>query len=61
VIAWVIAGAIYFTPSIIAKWIEHRQTLAIFILNLFLGWTYVGWVVALVWAVTKDREDSGKS
>jgi Uncharacterised protein family UPF0547/Superinfection immunity protein len=24
------------------------------VLNLFLGWTVVGWVISLVWAVTKD-------
>jgi hypothetical protein len=25
-----------------------------FLLNLFLGWTMIGWVVALVWAVKTD-------
>ena len=30
-------------------------------LNLFLGWTLVGWVVALVWAVTaKDKSQERK-
>ena len=28
-----------------------------FALNLFLGWTLLGWVVALVWARTKDPQD----
>jgi hypothetical protein len=28
---------------------------AIFVLNLFLGWTLIGWVVALVWAVSEDK------
>jgi hypothetical protein len=41
----------YFIPALIAA-IRQRQTLAIFVLNLFLGWTFVGWVVALVWACT---------
>jgi hypothetical protein len=26
----------------------------IFLLNLFLGWTVVGWVVALIWAITSE-------
>ena len=44
----------YFLPSILALARSKRDTLAIFLLNLFLGWTGVGWVVALVWAVKQD-------
>jgi hypothetical protein len=29
------------------------------VLNLFLGWTFVGWVVSLAWAFTGDTEDPG--
>ena len=44
---------VYFLPSIVA-WDKGRANLtAIAILNLLLGWTFVGWVVALVWALTK--------
>jgi len=32
---------------------EHHQTPAIVVLNVFLGWTGVFWVLALVWASTK--------
>jgi hypothetical protein len=46
------AGFFYFIPSIVAKGRHHRQSLAVFILNLFLGWTCLGWVIALVWACT---------
>jgi len=42
----------YFLPSIIGY--NKRNASAIFLLNLFLGWTLVGWVVALVWSVTYD-------
>jgi Superinfection immunity protein len=45
---------LYFLPSIIALARSKRNLLAIFLLNFFLGWTAVGWVVALVWAVTAD-------
>jgi hypothetical protein len=44
----------YFLPSIIALIKSKRDTLAIFLLNLFLGWSVIGWVVALVWAVKND-------
>jgi len=44
----------YFLPSIIALARSKRDLLAIFLLNLFLGWSVIGWVVALVWAVKTD-------
>ena len=44
----------YFLPSIIALVRSKRDTLAIFLLNLFLGWSAIGWIVALVWAVKHD-------
>ena len=48
------AIALYFLPAIVGR--KKRNAEAIQILNLFLGWTLVGWVVALVWAYTKDPE-----
>lgn len=46
----------YFTPTI-AGFIRNKSNkMAILILNLFLGWTLLGWVVALVWAFTKDEK-----
>jgi len=50
------AGFLYFIPSIVAKIRQHQQSLAVFILNLFLGWTCLGWVIALVWACTAVRK-----
>jgi hypothetical protein len=45
-------GAFYCVPWIVAQCRHHHQTLAIAVLNICLGWTFVGWVVALVWACT---------
>ena len=47
---------IYFLPCIVATVRKHRQQLAIFMVNLLLGWTFLGWVVAMVWACTADVE-----
>jgi len=44
----------YFLPSIIALARSKRDILAIFLLNLFLGWSVIGWIVALVWALKSD-------
>jgi hypothetical protein len=53
IIAFVIL-AIYFFPTIIAAARGKRNSGAIFVLNFFLGWSFIGWVVALVWALTHD-------
>jgi T4 superinfection immunity protein len=44
--------ALYFLPTIVAGCRRHPNQAGIVILNLFLGWTFVGWVIALVWAVS---------
>jgi hypothetical protein len=41
----------YFLPAIIAGNRKHRAGFAIFIINALLGWTFLGWVIALVMAV----------
>jgi hypothetical protein len=46
---------LYFAPTFIAYNQERRNALSIFILNLFLGWTFLGWVGALIWAVANDK------
>ena len=42
----------YFLPAVIAGMRGHQNTAAIFILTLLLGWTFIGWAVALVWSFT---------
>jgi hypothetical protein len=45
---------IYFLPTILAAARSKRDTMSIFVLNLFLGWTAIGWVIALIWALKHD-------
>lgn len=55
-----ILGLMYFLPAIVAVSRGHNQRGAIFWLNLFLGWTFLGWVVTFVWACmnpTVERAD----
>lgn len=42
--------ALYFTPTLVA-WARHHETPSVLVVNLFLGWTFIGWVVALAMAV----------
>ncbi len=44
---------IYFVPTLIAFLRRHHNRNAIFVLNFFLGWSFIGWVVSLSWALTK--------
>lgn len=52
----VLVFSIYFAPAITACLREHQNALAVFVLNLFLGWTLLGWVLALVWSCTAVRK-----
>lgn len=45
----VVAIGLYFAPALIARKKPNANT--VFVINLFLGWTLVGWVVALAMAV----------
>ncbi len=49
-------GALHFLPTIVAALRRSRNVVGIFLLNLFLGWTVIGWIVALIWAMTSERE-----
>ena len=44
----------YFLPTIVAFARHKRDTTSIAVLNFFLGWTAIGWVIALVWALKQD-------
>jgi len=47
----------YFLPTIIAILRKKTNVAAILLINFLLGWTVVGWIVALVWAVSTERVD----
>jgi Superinfection immunity protein len=47
----VIVGiGLYFLPTIVAVTRKVTNQGSVFVINLFLGWTFVGWVVALAMA-----------
>jgi Superinfection immunity protein/Short C-terminal domain len=46
----------YFFPTLIALIRRKSNAGAIFILNFFLGWTFIGWIVSLVWAVSGNPQ-----
>lgn len=50
----ILALVIYFVPTAVALSRNCKARTGIEVVNLFLGWTFVGWVVALAWAATGE-------
>lgn len=50
---FIAAPALYFLPSIEANINDNPNLMSVLMVNLFLGWTVVGWVVAMAWAHKK--------
>lgn len=50
--------ALYFLPALIAFARRHHNKAQVLLLNLFLGWTFLGWIGALIWSAgTVKRPD----
>jgi hypothetical protein len=49
----IIVLVIYFLPSIISY--ESKNFGQIMALNLLLGWTLIGWVIALIWSLAPKK------
>jgi hypothetical protein len=49
--AGLVGVGLYFLPSLIAVARHTHNSTGIFLLNLFLGWTRIGWIIALIIAL----------
>ena len=61
VLLMIAGGLLYFMPAFVAFGRSHHQAKAILVLTIFLGWTFLGWVGALVWSMTAVRRDASTS
>ena len=50
-----VAVLLYFLPSIIAVIRGHHSRIGIFLVNFFLGWSGLGWIVAFIWSLSPVR------
>jgi hypothetical protein len=50
------ALAVYFVPTIVAVARRAKNVLGIVLVNIFAGWTFIGWVIALVWAIADQKQ-----
>ena len=53
--------ALYLLPTFVALGRRSDKTAPVVVVNLFLGWTLVGWVVALAMAVWKNTSSNEKT
>jgi len=49
---------LYFLPTIIAGLRRSTMTVWVALIDLLLGWTVVGWIVALVMAIASARQQA---
>lgn len=45
---------VYLLPTTVACVRLHRRMGAIMLVNIFLGWTFVGWWWAMIWSVMAE-------
>ncbi len=49
-----LVAGVYFLPAIVGAKTKHSSGILLF--NLFLGWTVLGWIIALIWAASLPKE-----
>lgn len=54
----ILAVSVYFMPAALASHRKCKATAGIAVVNVFLGWTFIGWVVALAWAASGETKPS---
>lgn len=50
----VLCIAVYFIPTVIAFMKQRTNKVSILLVNIFFGWSFIGWFIALIWAVNTD-------
>jgi len=49
---------VYFAPWGIALIRKHKNTLPIFLVTFLLGWTIIGWIIAIIWSFTSNVRET---
>ncbi len=53
VLLWLPGVLFYFLPAIVSFAKKRPNRVSILLVNLALGWTVLGWLLALAWALSK--------
>ncbi|MDP9222564.1 MAG: superinfection immunity protein [Actinomycetota bacterium] len=49
---------LYWLPTVVAIARQTDNILAVALVNLVFGWTFVGWIVALIMAIRRSRRSA---
>jgi hypothetical protein len=60
-IAIVLGTGFYFIPAIISLVRNNKKTTEAIIINIFLGWTVIGWIIALIMAISGEAKETKRS
>lgn len=44
---------LYMVPSLVAIFRGHKDVVSILLINILLGWTMVGWLIAFIWSIKR--------
>lgn len=46
-----VVSSLYLLPFSVAVWNNHPRATQILLWNILVGWTIIGWIIVLVWAL----------
>jgi hypothetical protein len=49
---FVLLLGLYVLPTYIAFKRDHKNRIPILVVNIFFGWSFVGWVACIAWSLT---------
>ena len=57
-VAFIVGFGVYALPALLAWSMGSPQRVAITLVDLLLGWTILGWIAALIWAIMSGNGGS---
>lgn len=57
IVIFIVILIAYFIPTAVAVNRDHPSQGGIIVLNIFLGWTFIGWVISLAWSLSDTGRD----
>ena len=49
---------LYLLPSLVARHRKHKNGIPILLINICLGWSVIGWLIALIWSASSYVEET---